>query len=75
MVLPKLFIPLHADLYLTTFPKFVAFKLRQERLHRNIDQFKVSKSKLGFYVPFNIQGHIGRGPQHCHLWGVEPTQR
>ena len=26
------------------------------------------KSKLGFNVPFNSQGHIGTGPQHCHLW-------
>ena len=25
-----------------------------------------SKSKLGFYVPFNSQGHIGTGPQNCH---------
>ena len=24
--------------------------------------------KLGFNVPFNSQGHIGTGPQHCHLW-------
>ena len=23
------------------------------------------KSKLGFYVQFNTQGHIGTGPQHC----------
>ena len=27
-----------------------------------------SKSKLEFNVPFNSQGHIGTGPQHCHLW-------
>ena len=26
------------------------------------------KSKLGFYVPFHGQGHIGTDPQHCHLW-------
>ena len=26
-----------------------------------------TKSKLGFYVPFNSQGHIGTGPQNCHL--------
>ena len=23
---------------------------------------------LGFYVPFNSQGHVGIGPHHCHLW-------
>ena len=28
--------------------------------HRNTWR---SKSKLGFYVPFNSQGHIGTGPQ------------
>ena len=27
------------------------------------------RSKLGFYVSFNFQGHIGRGSWHCHLWG------
>ena len=25
-------------------------------------------TKFRFYVPFNSQGHIGTGPQHCHLW-------
>ena len=30
---------------------------------QNVDQ----RSKLGFYIPFNRQGHIGTGPQHCHL--------
>ena len=32
--------------------------------------FRLSKwqsSKLGFYVTFNSQGHIGTGPQLCHL--------
>ena len=33
-----------------------------------------SKSKLGFYVPFNSRGHIERGPQHCHLWGSKPQR-
>ena len=28
--------------------------------------------KLGIYVPFNSQGHIGMGPQHCYLWGSNP---
>ena len=27
--------------------------------------------KVGFYVPFNSQGHIGTRPQHCHLWGTQ----
>ena len=33
-----------------------------------------SKSKLGFNVPFNSQGHIGTGPQHCHLWDSNPQR-
>ena len=32
----------------------------------------LSESKLGFNVPFNSQGHIGTGPQHCHLWDSNP---
>ena len=32
----------------------------------------MTKSKLGFYVPFNSQGHIGTGPQNCHLWDSNP---
>ena len=32
------------------------------------------KSKLGFYVPFNSQGHIGTGPQNCHLWDSNPQR-
>ena len=28
---------------------------------------KGQRSKLGFFVPFNSQGHIGTGPQNCHL--------
>ena len=35
----------------------------------------IRKSESGFYIPFNSQGHIGTGPQHCHLWGLKPTQR
>ena len=34
----------------------------------------VPKSKLGFNVPFNSQGHIGTGPQHCHLWDSNPQR-
>ena len=30
------------------------------------------KSKLGFDVLFNSQGHIVTGPQHCHLLGSNP---
>ena len=32
------------------------------------------KSKLGFYVPFNSKGHIGTGPQNCHLWDSNPQR-
>ena len=33
---------------------------------------KGQRSKLGFYIPFNSQGHIGTGPQNCHLWDSNP---
>ena len=33
-----------------------------------------TKSKLGFYIPFNSQGHIGTGPQNCHLWDSNPQR-
>ena len=36
--------------------------------HHNI----TSWSKLGFYILFNSQGHIGTGSQHCHLWDSNP---
>ena len=32
------------------------------------------RSKLGFYVPFNSQSHIGTGPQNCHLWDSNPQR-
>ena len=32
------------------------------------------RSKLGFYVPFNSQGHIGTGPQNCHFWDSNPQR-
>ena len=35
---------------------------------RNNPNISDAVSKLGFYVPFNSQGHIGTGPQNCHLW-------
>ena len=38
------------------------------------EDFSKSKSKLGFNVPFNSQGHIGTGPQHCHLWDSNPQR-
>ena len=45
----------------------------------DIDKSDVAKyasawSKLGFYVPFNSQGHIGTGPQNCHLWDSNPQR-
>ena len=36
--------------------------------------FNTSKSKLGLYVPFNSQSHIGTSPQHCHLWDSNPQR-
>ena len=27
-----------------------------------------TKSSVMFYIPFNSQGHVGTGPQLCHLW-------
>ena len=38
------------------------------------NQTVAAKSKLGFNVPFNSQGHIGTGPQHCHLWDSNPQR-
>ena len=32
------------------------------------------RSKLGFYIPFNSQGHIGTGSKHCHLWDSNHTE-
>ena len=31
-------------------------------------------SKLRFHIPFNSQGHIGTGPQHCNLWDSNHTE-
>ena len=43
--------------------------------HTHIDAtLQRSKLKLGFYVPFNSQGHIGTGPQNCHLWDSNPQR-
>ena len=36
--------------------------------------FLLLQTKLGFYVPFNSQGHIGTGPQNCHLWDSNPQR-
>ena len=30
------------------------------------------KSKLVFYILLNSQGHMGTGPQNCHLWESNP---
>ena len=41
----------------------------------NSNNNNITKSKLGFYVSFNSQGHIGTGPQLCHLWDSnQPTE-
>ena len=40
----------------------------------DLDAMAKLRSKLGFYIPFNSQGHIGTGPQHCHLWDSKPTR-
>ena len=34
--------------------------------------YSIYMSKFGFRVPFNSQGHIGTGPQLCHLWEPNP---
>ena len=34
--------------------------------------YKLQSSKLGFYMLFNGQGHIGTGSRHCHLWESNP---
>ena len=31
-------------------------------------------SKLGFYTPFNSQGHIGTGPQHYQMGDSNPNR-
>ena len=31
-------------------------------------------AKVGIYVPFNSQGHIASGPEHCHLWDSNPQR-
>ena len=47
------------------------FKILETNLkYENI----ITKSKLGFYILFNSQGHIGTGPQKCHLWGLNPEE-
>ena len=45
--------------------------------HSNVHPNQImegQRSKLGFYVPFNSQGHIGTGPQNCHLWDSNPQR-
>ena len=46
---------------------FVTFKGQKSRFLKNNPTFRVltvkTKSKLGFYIPFNSQGHIWTGPQ------------
>ena len=49
-------------------------KLYNSGVSSILDYGAKSKSKLGFNVPFNSQGHIGTGPQHCHLWDSNPQR-
>ena len=50
--------------------------LRTTAVNQDLVQQRLQsqRSKLGFYVPFNIQGHIGTGPQNCHLWDSNPQR-
>ena len=70
-----------AMLPLTPLLKDAFEKFEQDFLASNLPEGKYmkppaskSKSKLGFYVPFNSQGHIGTGPQNCHLWDWNPQR-
>ena len=49
--------------------EFACYDKAPEGIFRGLDKItKFQRSKLGFFVPFDSQGHIGTGPQHCHLW-------
>ena len=41
----------------------------------HITLYRSESSNLGFYMPINSQGHIGTGPQHLSLVGVEGLDR
>ena len=66
----------------TNCPKYFSpfFKVRQCAYNTRLSQSDgiilhvPQRSKLGFYVPFNSQGHIGTGPQNCHLWDSNPQR-
>ena len=47
-------------------------KLRNGDILVEVDKDK--GQSWGFYVPFNSQGHIGTGPQNCHLWDSNPQR-
>ena len=47
---------------------------RKERPSRPTSSSSVTKLKLGFYVPFNSQGHIGTSLRHFHLWDSNPQR-
>ena len=49
-------------------------KREHEKLLKEAELKIGQRSKLGFYVPFNSQGHIGTGPQNCHLWDSNPQR-
>ena len=52
------------------YPKFVKQVLHEVNCPKTMVSYTVHRQSQswGFYVPFNSQGRIGKGPQHCHLW-------
>ena len=54
-------------------PKGATTKIQEKRYKRDIREIN-QRSKLGFYVPFNSQGHIETGPQNGHLWDLNPQR-
>ena len=44
----------------------------QKETNERVTVWGNEKSQPGFHIPFNSQGHIGTGPQHCHLWESNP---
>ena len=42
-----------------------------QKIH-SAEKLLSQRSKSGFYIQFNSQGHIVTGPQHCHLWEWKP---
>ena len=54
-------------LFLEAFSFSLEFLLQKTSQNKYILKIKVIWAKLGFYVLFSSQGHIGTGSQHCHL--------